>query len=163
VTVNEAEFERFVASVEPALRRSLVASFGLVDGRQAVVDALSWAWEHWDRVVTFDHPAAYLDRVGRTAALRQRERLQRQHHHEAAAAPWPGDGVALPPEIEPELVDALAGLSEQQRAAVVLVHGHGWSQRAAAEQLGIAVSTLREHLARGIDRLRTTLEADHVG
>lgn len=160
MTVNEAEFEVFVARVEPALRRSLVASFGLVDGRQAVVDALSWAWEHWDRVITLDHPAAYLDRVGRTAALRQR---QRPLGPLEAAAVWPGDGAVLPPEIDPELVEALAALSEQQRAAVVLVHAHGWSQRGAAEQLGIAVSTLREHLARGMERLRTTLEADHVG
>jgi RNA polymerase sigma factor (sigma-70 family) len=58
----------------------------------------------------------------------------------------------------PELAPALARLSEQQRAAVVLVHGYAMSQREAAETLGISVSTLREHLDRGMTRLRNELE-----
>ena len=48
-------FARFVANVRPALLQALVATYGPVDGREATVDALSWAWEHWDRVVEMDH------------------------------------------------------------------------------------------------------------
>jgi RNA polymerase sigma factor (sigma-70 family) len=62
------------------------------------------------------------------------------------------------PEIAPELQRALARLSEQQRASVMLVHGYAMSQRHAAEVLGISISTLRQHLARGIERLRSDLE-----
>jgi DNA-directed RNA polymerase specialized sigma24 family protein len=40
----------------------------------------------------------------------------------------------------------------------VLVHGYAMSQREAAETLGIAVSTLREHLERGMTKLRDELE-----
>jgi DNA-directed RNA polymerase specialized sigma24 family protein len=153
VEVDAAEFERFVATVEPGLRRALVATFGPVDGRQAVVDALSWAWEHWDRIGLIERPGAYLYRVGQTAVTRQRPR----------PVAWPGEGVVAPPEVEPELVAALRSLSDQQRASVLLVHAHGWTQRAAAEQLGVSVSTLREHLARGLERLRALMEVDHVG
>jgi DNA-directed RNA polymerase specialized sigma24 family protein len=153
VDVDAGAFERFVDEVEPRLRRALVATFGPVDGRQAVVDALSWAWEHWDRIGDLRDPVAYLYRVGRTAVARQR----------TTAVPFAVDGVVVPPEVEPGLLDALRALSEQQRAAVVLVHAHGWSQRQAAEILGVSISTLREHLARGMDRLREHLEVDHVG
>ena len=51
---------------EPRLRRALVASFGPVEGRAATVDALSWAWEHWDRIDSAGNKLGYLYRVGRT-------------------------------------------------------------------------------------------------
>ncbi len=52
---------------------------------------------------------------------------------------------------------ALAKLSEQQRTTVLLVHAFGWSQTDVAQLLHVNVSTVREHLARGLIRLRTTL------
>ncbi len=47
---SAAEFAVFVRAVEPGLRQALVATYGAIDGREATVDALSWAWEHWDRI-----------------------------------------------------------------------------------------------------------------
>jgi RNA polymerase sigma factor (sigma-70 family) len=55
------------------------------------------------------------------------------------------------------LASALSSLSERQRLALLLVHGHGWTHEAAAEALGVSTSTLRNHLARGLRRLRTQL------
>lgn len=49
-------------------------------------------------------------------------------------------------------------LSEPQRVAVLAVHAFGWSQQEVADLLGISHSTLRTHLARGIDKLRTIME-----
>ena len=43
-------FEVFVERVQPRLLQALVATYGPVDGREACVDALSWAWEHRDRL-----------------------------------------------------------------------------------------------------------------
>jgi hypothetical protein len=56
--------------VKPALLQALVATYGPVDGREATVDALSWAWEHWDRLADVDHPVGYLYRVGQSATRR---------------------------------------------------------------------------------------------
>jgi RNA polymerase sigma factor (sigma-70 family) len=53
---------------------------------------------------------------------------------------------------------AMRGLSEQQRTAVLLVHGFQWSQTEVADLLDINPSTVREHLRRGLDRLRSELE-----
>ena len=60
-----------------------------------------------------------------------------------------------------KLAPALARLSDQQRAVVVLVHGYAISQRGVAELLDIAVSTVREHLARAMTKLRDELEDRH--
>ena len=64
------------------------------------------------------------------------------------------------PEIDPRLPSVLAALSPQQRAAVLLVHAHGWTQAETADALGCSVSTLRNHLERGMRRLRASLGDD---
>ncbi len=148
--IGEREFEAFVARAEPTLRRALVASYGPTVGRDATVDALSWAWEHWDRLQPMDSPVGYLYRVGQTAAQR--------HLTVVPASRFPTAPADSPPEVQPELSSALQRLSVQQRAAVVLAHGYALSQREVAEVLGISVSTVREHLERGLTRLRSELE-----
>jgi DNA-directed RNA polymerase specialized sigma24 family protein len=149
VRPEPAVFAAFVRDVEPRLRRALVASFGPVDGREATVDALSWAWEHWDRVDSAGNKLGYLYRVGQNAARRNASRAQ-------CGRSETRDEQRLS-DVEPALLSALAKLSVQQRTAVLLVHGFGWSQTDVAHLLDVNVSTLREHLARSLIRLRTTL------
>ncbi|HEX9259725.1 MAG TPA: hypothetical protein VF855_09330, partial [Acidimicrobiales bacterium] len=67
---ERSDFERFVAEVEPRVRRALVAGFGAAVGRQAAADALAWAWQNWERVHKIERPVGYLYRVGRTLAVR---------------------------------------------------------------------------------------------
>jgi DNA-directed RNA polymerase specialized sigma24 family protein len=145
---TEEEFERFVRQVEPSLRRALFAALGLDRGREATAEALAWAWEHWDRIQQMTNPGGFLFRVGQSRT-RQRKTPQlfvRQEWQE----PW----------IEPSLGHALGELSEQQRLAVVLVHGFGWSLRDVAELTGTKVPTTQTHLNRGLARLRAYLEVD---
>jgi RNA polymerase sigma factor (sigma-70 family) len=156
-----AAFSEFVAAVEPRLRRALVAAYGLDLGRDAAADALAWAWQHWDRVHAMTNPAGYLWRVGQTSV----RRTTRRRVHEVV------DGREFELEliedgrgerrVEPALNAALDGLSPQQRAAVVLVHGHGYSLSEAGEALGCSISTIRNHVARALRRLHAALEVDH--
>jgi RNA polymerase sigma factor (sigma-70 family) len=144
------EFASFVRDVEPRLLHALVAHYGPVDGREATVDALSWAWENWSRLAEVDNKLGYLYRVGQSATRRFATR--------------PAPRLLQPPveqrdaDIEPGLLPALAQLSEQQRTAVVLVHAFGWTQTEVAELLDVNVSTVREHIARALTRLRSKLE-----
>jgi RNA polymerase sigma factor (sigma-70 family) len=62
------------------------------------------------------------------------------------------------PRVEPALDDALRALSPQQRAAVVLVHGYGYSLSEAAGAVGCSVSSLRNHVQRALRRLHAALE-----
>jgi RNA polymerase sigma factor (sigma-70 family) len=143
----EAMFERFVHDVEPRLRRALVAAYGSQRGREATAEALSWAWENWDRVRAMKHPHRYLFRVGRSRTRARRQRVVFEVN------------TAREPQIEPRLGLALARLSERQRIAVVLVHGFGWTHREVAELTGSRSTTVQNHLERGLRKLRTALEA----
>ncbi|MGO9874370.1 MAG: RNA polymerase sigma factor [Acidimicrobiia bacterium] len=147
---SDAEaFTLFWRDVEPSLRRAFVAAFGVERGREATQEALAWAWEHWDRVTAMTNPAGYLWRVGRSRTRPRR------------AAP-----VLLPeapldnPLIEPGLVPALRALSPHQRAAVLLVHGHGWQLQEVAQLFGVTVSTVQTHVGRAMAKLRAALEVE---
>ena len=141
-------FTTFVADVEPRLRRALVALRGPEAGRDAVAEALAWAWEHWAEVEAMANPAGYLYRVGSSRSRGRRVALL------PSAGPTV-DGLGF----EPGLAPALARLTERQRAAVVLVHGCGWSYTEVADALGVTKSSVGTHVARGLEQLRAELGA----
>ncbi len=141
-------FEEFVARDGSRLRAALVAAYGVDVGSDATAEALAYGWEHWDRVSGMENPVGYLFRVGQNAARRSFRR--------PPVLPTPGPEEL--PRFEPGLVPALAALSEQQRVAVVLVHGYGWSMADVARLLDITHSSVRTHVARGLERLQTSLE-----
>ena len=143
------DFEAFYADTEPRLRRALVAALGPVRGREGASEAIAYAWEHWDRVQHMERPVAYLFRVGQT---RTRDRTAR--------VVFPSPVGADMPWIEPALPRALESLSEHQRVSVVLTHGFGWTQREVAELLGIATSSVQNHVERAVAKFRAALEVD---
>jgi RNA polymerase sigma factor (sigma-70 family) len=152
---GRSDFERFVAEVEPRVRRALVAGFGTELGRQAAADALAWAWQNWDRVRELDSPVGYLYRVGRTLVARSEAR-------DLPVAELMA-GVASPDDsFEPGLAPAIARLSEAQRCAVVLVVGFGYTLREAAEVLGVTASTVHRDTERALARLRSELEVENA-
>ncbi|MET0420710.1 MAG: sigma factor-like helix-turn-helix DNA-binding protein [Acidimicrobiia bacterium] len=145
-TLDQSEFEGFFESHEPRLRRALVAAFGIDRGSDALSEALGYAWEHRDRVCAMEHPVPYLFRVGQSKTRRRKTRVI--YVVPDAAEPW----------IEPGLPRALAALSERQRVVVVLVHGFGWQLQEVAELLDVRVTTVQNHLERGLAKLRHRLE-----
>ena len=145
-------FAAFQADGLHRLRVALVSAFGAETGVEAAAEATSYAWEHRDRLATMTNPAGYLFRVGQTAARRQR-RWKRP-------PPPPAVSTTYEMRVDPDIPRALARLSARQRTAVVLVHVNGWTQEETAIAMGVDVSTVRTHLARGLDRLRRTLGGD---
>lgn len=144
---QQGEFEEFVRRVEPRLRQAMVGRVGPSAAPDAVAEALTYAWQHWGRVSAMDNPEGYLYR---TAISRARQRRLRPDY------PIP-DPVRLP-DIDPRLPTALASLSERQRVTVFLVVACDWSHRDVAEWLDISESSVRNHLRRGLDRLRKVME-----
>ena len=151
-----AEFATFVRDVEPRLLQALVSAYGPRNGREATVDALSWAWEHWDRLERIDNRLGYLYRVGQSASRRYSTRAI------PVTTASSSEAVRLI-DVDPRLVPALSRLSEQQRTVVVLVHAFGWSQSEVAALLEITVSTAREHLTRALRHLRDELVVCDAG
>jgi RNA polymerase sigma factor (sigma-70 family) len=140
------QFTAFVSEHEPRLRRAFVAAYGGARGREATAEALAYAWEHWSRLSDIDNIPGYLFRVGQSRTRRKR----------TALTFVPDD--RRDPVFEPGLVPALKALTLRQRTAVVLVHGFGWSLREVAELTGTKVTTVQNHLERGLAKLRRALE-----
>lgn len=144
---DEAEFERFLGGLEPKLRRAVVGHVPPEDAADAVAEAFAYAWQHWNRVRLLDNPGGYLFRVA------QSKSRQRKQGREAAAAP------AEMPGVEPGLVRGMRSLPPQQRSAVWLVHGCGWTYAETAVALGISASAVGTHVSRGLASLRLSMGA----
>jgi RNA polymerase sigma factor (sigma-70 family) len=141
------DFDTFARRCGPDLRRVLVARYGADVGIEAAADALAYAWERWARVATMENPTGYLVRVGQSAARRYRRR----------PVVMPARRPPAESSFDPRLPRALERLSPRQRSAVVLICVHDWTYPAAAAALGVSESTLRNHVRRGLERLRREL------
>lgn len=142
------DFTAFAEAVEPRLKRALVALYGIDGGHEAVEAALVEGWRRWDRVARMANPVGYLYTIGRNHG-RRRARVV------PPSLPMPPTDHT--PWIEPGLAAALTALPERQRQAVLLVHGHGWTLAEAAEVLGVSKNTVRNHVDRGVAKLRAAL------
>ena len=143
-------FTDFVRLSEPGLRRALTAGFGSDVGRDAASEALSYAWEHWDRIGDMENPAGYVYRVGCTRAGRIAS------SHPTFPAPlYPADQM---PWVEPGLPRALERLTGNQRVAVMLVHGLDWTLTETAKFLSISPGSVNKHAERGLAKLRAAME-----
>lgn len=149
---DEADFDVFARELEPRLWRALVPVAGPVAATDAAAEALIYAWRHWDRVSGMTNPAGYLYRVGLRAATSQPSR--------ATVIPLPTPAPPELPDVEPKLVPALLSLTDMQRTVVWLIEGCGWGLTDTATQLDVSVSTVRNHLARGMKRLRAALRVN---
>ena len=146
----EATFTAFARALEPRLRVALMARFGPDGGREAASEAIAWAWEHWERVARVDNPGGYLYRVGVRRAQRGRWKPALTRAFDRATT----DRAAW---VEPGLSAALGRLSPNQRQAVVLVEGYGFSYSEVAELLGVRRATVQTHVTRALERLRIEL------
>ena len=139
------DFEDFVRSTTPKLRRALLGAVGVERVDDAVAEALAWAFEHASDLATMTNPVGYLYRVGQSKSrLRKRVRLFR------------GEPVSIP-EVEPGLATAMAALTTAQRTAIWLAHGCGWPHAEIAEVMDVSPSTVATHISRGLHRLRVEL------
>lgn len=149
VSGHPVSFTSFVEHVGTPLRQALIAAYGPDVGADVTAEALAYAWEHWDRLSSMKNPAGYLYRVGQSKARRG---IFRKPPPVDVSRPEAGSHW-----FEPRLAPAISELSEKQRAAVVLVHGYGWTVTEVAEMWGVTFSTVRAHVDRAMSRLRKKL------
>jgi DNA-directed RNA polymerase specialized sigma24 family protein len=144
-TGPDDQFEQFVRTTEPGLRRALSGHLAREAVADALAEAFAYAWEHRDRVMHLEHPGGYLFRVAQSKA-----RIRKQ-----GFLPWSSRDAT--PDVEPALVGALAGLSPAQSRAVWLVHACGWTYAETAEALHMSPSTVGSHVSRALGHLREQL------
>jgi DNA-directed RNA polymerase specialized sigma24 family protein len=148
VPVTDA-FTEFARVAEPRLRLALGAAFGFDLAQEATADAMAFAWEHWDRVMTSDNPIGFVFGVGRNKARRslRRHRTPFLPPVSASEIPW----------VEPGLPAALGRLSVRQREVIMLLHCFEWTLSEVSELLGLSRGTVQIHERRGLARLRRDL------
>lgn len=145
------DVETMITEVAATVRRLLVARNGLERGCDAAAEAVAWGWEHLDQLATIANPVGYLYRVGQSS-LRRGYRLDRLR-----VELLPDYAMTDAPRLDQGLFEALAGLTPDQRVAVVMVHMYGYSYRDVAEFIGVTDAAVTNYVHRGLARLRTLL------
>ena len=143
--MTDDDFEGFVRTVDPQLRRALAGHVPQDQVADAVAEAFAYAWQHWARVRVMDNAAGYLFRVAQSKSRRRKDGF----------LAWRDDDRL--PEFEPSLIPALQQLTPAQSRAVWLVHGCGWSYAEAGVALGMSGSTVGTHVSRALGILRERL------
>ena len=117
---------------------------------QAVVKTL--AAPRWPFVT---NPRAYLFRAvfNEANTWRRRAGARRAIERQFTVTAWHEDAVP-----RPEVAKAVANLSVQQRAVIVLTYWSDLDSASIAEWLGISDGSVRRHLARARARLREVLD-----
>lgn len=141
----EDEFTTFLRDARGRLRRALIGAVGIDQVDDAVAAALEWAWAHRDEVERMSNPVGYLFRVAQSRS-RRRQR-----------PPLLPEEITVLPEVEPGLIPALQKLPRNERIAVWLAHGCGWTHAEVADALGVERTTASTHVRRALARLREQL------
>jgi RNA polymerase sigma-70 factor (sigma-E family) len=151
-------FDEFVATRSSALLRSAWLLTG--DGGRAedlLQTALALVWPRWRRIEAGGNPEAYVRRVLFTTYLSWRRRRWR---FEVPVDEPPERGGRADHADETATRDAvrraLAGLSPQQRAVVVLRYVEDLPVAATAEILGCSAATVKVQAGRALAALRGT-------
>jgi RNA polymerase sigma-70 factor (ECF subfamily) len=147
-----SDLEHVYRESAPRLWRAV---YGFAGGRRdvaedAVAEAFARAAEHFDRI---REPVPWIYRTAFRIASRELQRERRP----------PPVMPDLVPGLDPgeiqDVIRALAQLSPNQRAAVLLYDLEGFTGPEVGRLLGMSAATVRVHLFRGRRRLRETLGA----
>lgn len=145
---DRAAFQLLVLRHEVRLR-SFLARVAGSDADDLAQEAFVRAWQRAGDYRGQGSYAAWLIGIGWRLFLDQRRTARRR---DGLAA-----GEDIPTSIDPRAsgdaaIDAdrlLAALSPQERAALTLCFGHGWSHGEAAEIMGVPLGTLKSLVLRG--------------
>jgi RNA polymerase sigma-70 factor (sigma-E family) len=153
-----AEPEGFAQFVE-ARERALLRTAWLLTGDWALAQdlvqtALVRSWPRWERIRRRDNPEIYVRRVlVNSWATWRRRRWRGEHPAAMPDGPAPGD-FASEAVVRLAVRGALDGLTDRQRAVVVLRIFDDLPEAQVAEVLGCAAGTVRSTLSQALAKLR---------
>jgi RNA polymerase sigma factor (sigma-70 family) len=163
-TVDFDDLFRATWSRSVAAARRIVGPGG--DPEALAAEALTRAYDRWPSVRRHPAPDAWVLRVTINLAL---DRTRRAASTGDATEIDLREGSPHSPTVDAvddltavrlALGDALRALPEKQRHAVALRYLAGCNEDDIAASLGINPGTVKTHLKRGLDRLRTELGTD---
>lgn len=156
-----AAFERLVAAIQGRVWRYLVHLVG--DSALAEDLAQEVFLRVYHRLHTLREPAKFVSwvlTVARNAAYDAGRSKKRRPLELVGDRPLPESGQAQDPHLSLEIRDALAGLEEDMREAIVLVGMIGLTYREAAETIGVPEGTVKSRVFRARQFLLETLRPE---
>lgn len=150
----KAQFEAwFRERYRPALSvaRRIVGDGAAED---VTAEAFARAYLRWGRLRRLDHRDAWLFRVVANVAVDDLRRRRSMPERGVLVDPSDDDVTA-----RVVLVAALSRLPRRQREAVVLRHLAGLTNAEVATYMDISAESVKEHVARGLAKLRDRLGA----
>jgi RNA polymerase sigma-70 factor (ECF subfamily) len=146
---SELEFDSFYAVTRPRLLHQLtIVTLDREQAADALQEAYVRAWQRWDRLVLYDDPEAWV----RTVAYRRCVSHWRRLATARRAAPEVAVAESTPAVATAEVVavrQALATLSQDHRAVLVLHELCDLSVEEIAHTLHVPRGTVKSRLARG--------------
>jgi RNA polymerase sigma-70 factor, ECF subfamily len=153
-------FSTFYRLHLPRVARSVFVVVGAKEeARDLSQETFARVWDTWEKVQAADQPLHYVLAIAMNLALSDRRRAR---HLTRLLAPLASDRIDGTPEREPpteervDLVQALRELPQMQRASLALVYLCDLDSAEAASILKISPSTLRVHISRAKERLRSS-------
>ncbi len=157
MTVDETDFSAFVRARGTALLRFAVLLSGNASrGEDLFQTALERTYAR-TKAADIDNLEAYARRVMVHAARRQWTRRRARPEKLMADAPEVAVSGGQSEAVDRHaLLTAMASLTRQQRAVIVLRYLADQSDAEIARVLGCSLGTVRSHAARGLERLRAS-------
>lgn len=149
---------RSAAGLYEVHRRELMRFATTLVGPSDAADVLSDAIESLlktDVLVWADNPSALMHRAVLAKASSWHRSMFRRRARERR---FSQQLVVNNPELRPDVVAAVLGLSQQQRACVYLTYWNDLTPAQVAQWLGIGEGSVKRHLARARANLREVLD-----
>ncbi|MEV3856016.1 SigE family RNA polymerase sigma factor [Streptomyces sp. NPDC050095] len=142
------EFEEFYAHAVGRLTGQLYVMLGdLQEAQDVVQEAFVRAWSRRGRLDRESAPEAWIRTVAWRLAVRRFKGLRRSEQAWLRHGGAPPVGAPEPGSVA--LVEALKGLSAQQRRVVALHYICDLSVEQTAAETGLSTGTVKTHLSRG--------------
>ena len=150
------EFDSFFMALLPALRRLAQRMTGdRTAAEDVAAEAFARAFARWEKVGRLDYREAWVLRVASNLAI-DLARRRRPEPPARAAVPDLAGEVAL----RLTLLEALRSMPTTQRQALVLRYLAALPEADVAAALGVKQGTVKSHLHRGREAIRSRLGAD---
>jgi RNA polymerase sigma-70 factor, ECF subfamily len=160
-SVDEAYAGFYDASYGPVVAQVYALVGDLSEAQDVAQEAFLRLWTRWERVSTYDDPAAWVRRVATNLAISRWRKAR--YASRAIIRHGPPSDVAEPSVDSVSLVSALQEIPAPQRRALVLHHMAGFSVAAVAEIERTAVGTVKTRLFHGRAALARLLADTAVG
>jgi RNA polymerase sigma-70 factor (ECF subfamily) len=146
------DFEEFFGvEHDPLLRMCWAVTLDREQARDVAQEAMCRAYERWDSL-SGSNPAGWCHTVALNLIRSDWRRRQTARRTVVELRPSSDEVVN-----DPDLIAALARLSDRQREAVVLHYLLDLDVAACAERMGVSESSVKVHLHRGRVHLETLL------